>query len=290
MHTKKNVCENILKTLLGEKDKPATRADMQSRGIRQHLWLQPVPNNPNRFFMPDAPYVLSRTDRSTFLENLGRIRTPTGYTSNLGNRIEDGKIRGLKSHDYHVLMQQLLPVSLRGLGDAGVTSTVIRLCRLYRKLCAKVVDPANKEEMMCDAAEVLSCMEKDFPPSFFDIMVHLTVHLVEELFICGPFHTRWMYPYERYFKGLKGFVRNLAKPKGSIAQAYQVEEALGFITKYMVPYEPTRQCVWDDKEDPSMTDEILEGKGKPRKLSDQQWVWMHSFVYENAMQLEVYRQ
>jgi hypothetical protein len=32
--------------------------------------------------------------------------------------------------------------------------------------------------------------------------------------------TRWMYPYERYFKGLKSFVWNLAKPEGSMAHGY----------------------------------------------------------------------
>jgi len=48
-----------------------------------------------------------------------------------------------------------------------------------------------------------------------------------------------MYPYERYFKALKGYVRNLAKPEGSIAQGYQTEQALGFATEYMKDYNIT---------------------------------------------------
>ena len=103
----------------------------------------------------------------------------------------------------------------------------------------KVVNPAQKAQYMEDVAETLSTLEREFPPSFFDIMVHLMLHLVEELFVCAPMHTHWMYPYERYFKGLKGFVRNLAKPEGSITQGYQVEEALGFVTEYMADYNPT---------------------------------------------------
>jgi hypothetical protein len=47
-----------------------------------------------------------------------------------------------------------------------------------------------------------------------------------------------------------------------------VEEALGFLTEYMSTHVPTSRRVWDDKEDPTMTDEILEGKGKPRELSE----------------------
>jgi len=74
-------------------------------------------------------------------------------------------------------------------------------------------------------------LKKEMPPSFFDIMSYMPNHLVEEVFLCGPMYTRWMYPYERYFKSLKGFVRNLAKLEGSIAQGYEAEEALGFITE-----------------------------------------------------------
>jgi len=86
---------------------------------------------------------------------------------------------------------------------------------------------------MLDIAKTLTTLEKEFLPMFFDIMVHLTLHLVEELFICNPMHMRWMYPYEHYFKGLKGFAKNLARPKGSISQRYQVDNALGIVIEYM---------------------------------------------------------
>ena len=39
-----------------------------------------------------------------------------------------------------------------------------------------------------------------------------------------------------------------------------------------------------------MVDEIVEGKGRPRKLSMQLRLWMHNFVLDNAGQLEPYRQ
>ena len=67
------------------------------------------------------------------------------------------------------------------------------LSRVFRRVCAKTIDPATIEEMMDKAAITLCMLEKVFPPSFFDIMSHLIVHLVEEVEICGPVHTRWMY-------------------------------------------------------------------------------------------------
>jgi hypothetical protein len=63
----------------------------------------------DRYYMPDAPYVLSPTHRATFLETLKTLKFPLGYCSNLFKRVSDGRTRGLKSHDYHILLQQVLP-------------------------------------------------------------------------------------------------------------------------------------------------------------------------------------
>ncbi|GKF61781.1 hypothetical protein Tco_0181835, partial [Tanacetum coccineum] len=43
----------------------------------------------------------------------------------------------------------------------------------------------------------------------------------------------WMYPFERYMKKLKNYVRNKAKPEGSIAEGYVAEEALTFCSRYL---------------------------------------------------------
>jgi hypothetical protein len=98
-----------------------------------------------------------------------------------------------------------------------------------------------------DCTEAICMLEKEMPPFFFDVMSHLLHHLVQELYLCGPVQTRWMYPFERYYKVLKGYVRNLAKPKGSICEGYQVEEALGYVTEYMPAENITSQRVWEDK-------------------------------------------
>ena len=90
-------------------------------------------------------------------------------------------------------------------------------------------------------------------PSFFDVMVHLTIHLVEELFIYGPVHVKSMYPYERYFKTLKRYVRNLAKPEGCMAKGYEVVEACGFVFEYFGEGHDYLKKVWESEEDPSMT-------------------------------------
>ena len=81
--------------------------------------------------------------------------------------------------------------------------------------------------------EILCKLELIFPPTFFDIMVNLVLHLPDEAICGGPVSYRWMYPFERYMKKLKYYVRNKARPEGSIAEGYVSEEALEFCSMYL---------------------------------------------------------
>ncbi|MGN5995560.1 DUF4218 domain-containing protein, partial [Corynebacterium striatum] len=61
----------------------------------------------------------------------------------------------------------------------------------------------------------------------------MAIHLPDEALCGGPVHMRWMYPIERYLGMLKQFLRNRARPEGSIAEAYVLEEALTFVARYL---------------------------------------------------------
>ncbi|GJQ93664.1 hypothetical protein Tco_0004803 [Tanacetum coccineum] len=80
--------------------------------------------------------------------------------------------------------------------------------------------------------DILCNLELIYPPAFFDIMIHLVIHLPLEALEGGPIRPRWMFPFERFMKKLKGYVRNKAKPEGSIAEGYVAEEALTFSSHY----------------------------------------------------------
>ncbi len=77
---------------------------------------------------------------------------------------------------------------------------------MFNKICAKVIDPNIMEVLREEVTKTMSIIEKVFPPAIFDVMTHLVVHLVEELDLCGPIATRWMYSIEQYMKALKGCV------------------------------------------------------------------------------------
>ncbi|GMH17089.1 hypothetical protein Nepgr_018930 [Nepenthes gracilis] len=51
--------------------------------------------------------------------------------------------------------------------------------------------------------------------------------------VAGPVQYRWMYPFERYMRKLKSYVRNKARPEGSIAECHIAEECLVFCSRYL---------------------------------------------------------
>jgi hypothetical protein len=49
------------------------------------------------------------------------------------------KLTGLKSHDYHMIMERLLPIMLQGYFDDAVWKVLAKLSYFYRQLCAKEI-------------------------------------------------------------------------------------------------------------------------------------------------------
>ena len=89
-----------------------------------------------------------------------------------------------------------------------------------------------------------------FPLTFFDIMVHLAIHLPYEAMLAGPVQSRWMYPFERVLGTYKQYVRNKACPEGSMAEAYVVNESLTFCSIYLRGIETRfNHLEWNDEWD-----------------------------------------
>jgi hypothetical protein len=57
-------------------------------------------------------YVLTTTEFDYFATTIDNMKTPSGHVSTTGKHIRKKNFGALKSHDYHVLMQQVLPLAL----------------------------------------------------------------------------------------------------------------------------------------------------------------------------------
>ncbi|XP_063949929.1 uncharacterized protein LOC135152766 [Daucus carota subsp. sativus] len=229
MHIEKNICEALLGTLLNipkkTKDKETVRLDMAEMGIRTELRPQTLGKKEK---LPLASWNLTHSEKKTVCSSFLGMKLPDGFCSNIRSLVsmETLRLTGMKSHDCHMILHHLLPIAIWSSLEKQVRNTIIRFCLFFKAICSKVIEVDKLEKMQSQLVETLCQLEKYFPPSLFDLMFHLSVHLVREVELCGTIFLRWMYPFERYMKTFKGYIRNRARAEGCIAEAYIAEEAV----------------------------------------------------------------
>ena len=157
----------------------------------------------------------------------------------------------------------------------------------FKSICSKEIKLEELDKMQEELCVTLCLLEKFFPPSFFDIMVHLTVHLTREVKLCGPVCFRWMYPFERCMKVIKGHVRNRNRPEGCIAEETIAEETIEFFSEFQKSMKTIG--IPPDKHE---TDENEDGKplsaGKPSEVSAELSQKAHLCVIQNTDEIVPY--
>ncbi|GJY74320.1 retrovirus-related pol polyprotein from transposon TNT 1-94 [Tanacetum coccineum] len=290
MHVEKNVAKSLVETLLHvprkTKDGVNARLDLAELGVKPELFAI---QEEDKTTLPPAGYTLTNAEKDTFCETLHNIRVPQGYCSNFTSlvNLKDRKLMGLKSHDYHMLMQEFLPIAIRSIMHLPTRYAIIRFCFFFKSICSKEIILQELDKMQAELVVTLCLLEKFFPPSFFDIMIHLTVHLTREVKLCGPICFQWMYPFKRCMKVIKGHVRNRNKPEGCIAEETIAEETIEFFSEYHKSMETIG--IPPDKHE---TYENEEGKplsaGKSSEVSAELFQKAHLYVIQNTDEIVPY--
>ncbi|XP_021750776.1 uncharacterized protein LOC110716190 [Chenopodium quinoa] len=184
------------RTLLGmgnSRDDRSAREALEGKNIKSHLWIDPQGD------IPPAPYTMSNEEKERFLKVLKKLKVPDGYGSNLQRcvNLKKRKLINMKSHDNHILMQDILPVALRASNATKVIDLLEELSDFFKKICSTTIDTRELDAIQSKLVLTLCKMEIEFLPTFFTIMVHLIIHLVDEVRLGGPVLYRWMYPIER---------------------------------------------------------------------------------------------
>jgi len=237
MHTKKNVAEALWATLMDipdkSKDNPKARVDLAALCDRPNQHMRP-PRGGKKWIRPKADFVLSRDQRRKVLEWIQRLMFPDGYAANLrrGVNLSTLRVLGMKSHDYHIWIERLLPAMVRGFVPENVWLVLAELSYFFRQLCAKELSRTVIDDLERAAPLLLCRLEKIFPPGFFLPMQHLILHLSNEARMTGPVQFHWCYPIERCLKVLRKKCRNKARIEASIAEASVLEEVSNFTTTY----------------------------------------------------------
>ncbi len=164
----------------------------------------------------------------------------------------------------------------------AIRDIVYRLGSLARWISSKEIHLSEIPQRKREVIELMCLMEKELPISFFDIQVHLLIHLVEEIEIVGVVNTRWMFWVERFMCVLKGFVRQRARPEGSMAEGWLHQECMYYLSEYLPGAHEKAPLTWTHDESTTMTDEVLCGKGTPIRLSHEEQENITTFIINNS--------
>ena len=113
MHTEKNVAEALWGTLMDtekSKDNVKARVDLATLCDRPKQEMKP-PRGGKTWSKLKADFVLTRPQRRQVLEWMQTLMFPDGYAANLrrGVNVSTLRVKGMKSHDFHIWIERLLP-------------------------------------------------------------------------------------------------------------------------------------------------------------------------------------
>ena len=71
-------------------------------------------------------------------EWIKQLKFLDGYSSNLSRciNLDEGKIYGMKSHDCHVFMQRLIPLTFRDMLPRPIWKVLTKLSLFFKEICA----------------------------------------------------------------------------------------------------------------------------------------------------------
>jgi hypothetical protein len=90
------------------------------------------------------------------------------------------RVLGMKSHDFHIWIERILPAMVRGYVPEHVWLALSELSYFFRQFCAKELSRTVVADLERLAHVLLCKLEKIFSPGFFNPMQHLIIHLPYE--------------------------------------------------------------------------------------------------------------
>jgi hypothetical protein len=82
------------------------KSDKNSIGPEGLIW-----DNRESYHIPSAPYILRGEQRTMVMDIIRNLKMPSNYVGVIHKCLEEGKLRYMKSHNYHVLMHQVHSVN-----------------------------------------------------------------------------------------------------------------------------------------------------------------------------------
>nr|GEY99304.1 hypothetical protein [Tanacetum cinerariifolium] len=262
------------------------------RGLKKSLHLQ---RRGESSVIPMACHHLTKDEKHKISNLLMSLKFLEGLASNISRCVKNGELQmsQMKSHDFHVFIQRALPLLIRGSLTKEVRLVIYELSEFIKIICSRTMHLDILEKLEEKIVVILCKMERMFPPSFFDIMTHLLIHLPYEAKISGPPVYRWIFPFERKMHVLKGYVTNKARPEGCIAQRYIENECVAFCSMYLNDVDTifNKSERNDEMIHPGGEISIFSSKGCPIggyktcDLSEAELMKVHTYILNNCPEM-----
>jgi hypothetical protein len=136
--------------------------------IRQELWLDDFVKGMK---LPTSCITLSKNEKE-FCGFLKNVKVPSGYSTNVSRLISLTELKiapGVKSHDYHVLLMQMIAVGIQNILLVNDRETIMNFCFFFNAIGQKVLSEEALESLEKRHYETLCFLEMYFPPAFFDV-------------------------------------------------------------------------------------------------------------------------
>lgn len=305
MHAIKVVAEHIIKLINGDEDNVKVRAAERACGRSTQLCPDAVyriyaqekktigqkrsrkeqtssedvvetkfPKNQ----LPQAPYVLTPTEKHQADQRLNQLRVPLNFgvvPTTLFTKI----VGGTKSHTWLQLFTTgMVRFCIRDmLGEPQRASLVNFLC-LLEEAYGSTVDMDKFEDFEKRWHQGLCMLERDFPVSLQTFYFHLLHHLPQYIRMYGPPKNFWMFPYERFNHTLTAAISNNQHPEVSAVKKMEVQWLLSMLehSGFLEPLKKAVKCVESS---------LYPGRHNPvtRHASPEELLGIHAYFKERPV-------
>jgi hypothetical protein len=149
-------------------------------GIRPELWLD---DSVKGMKLPTSCITILKHEKE-FCRLLKNVKVLSIYLMNVSRLISllDLKVAlDMKSHDYHILLTQMIAVGIWNVLSVNIREAIMRFCFFFNAIGQKVLSEEALESLEKRHYETLCFLEMYLPPAFFNINFHFTTHLIKEI-------------------------------------------------------------------------------------------------------------
>ena len=140
--------------------------------------------------LPSANYNLTTDEKRAVCQWLRDVKVLTGFSSNIKSLVlmKDLTLTSFNAHDCHIMLTMFLSIVIRAIGPEFVKMVVTRLGYFFNFITQKVIDEDQPPAMKQFIVETICQLKMCFPLSFFDIMPHLMMHMIDQIQDLGPIY------------------------------------------------------------------------------------------------------